>query len=393
MSPFGLLAIAFICGIFIASFLNIPFFYVYAACAISLLIAFINVNKKYFTVFLLIAALLLGYLVYKNSVYLERKTGSSAAVKAITKSCFFIREKVDTIIFEYLPGNEAVLLSAMLLGKREGRYFSLRAAFVKTGTVHILAISGLHVGLIAFILYVALSALRINQKVAIPLAILFLALYAVITGSRVPVIRATIMMLIVLMGALFRRSPSAFNSLGFAAIVILLVNPTQVFSPSFQLSFTAVLSILYITPRVENFFKVDRFSQNNNFAFQVLRYTIRLFSVSIAAWMGVAPLVAYHFNIVSPVAIFGNLIVIPLTFFVIASSISFITFSFFIKPLALVFASAAAGIIQFLRFVVNKLSYLPFAYFKIESPPISVILVYYALVFIIFNYRKKCYNK
>ena len=504
MRPFGLLAIFFIVGIFIASIVNIPFFYVYICCGLFLLAALLSIKKSYFSFFLLAASLLLGFLVYKNSVllpdkhiknfphgfklsvtgtvvsdvergttiyggrkttfvtqaeslyikekrypvtgpvrtyiygragkisygdilklegrllrpkegyyaaYMERNNiysmltlDSSESARVIGRSpgrnplkelAFYLREKISIPIARYLKGEEAALLNAMLLGKREGPYYDLRDAFVKTGTVHVLAISGLHVGLVAFILHVIFSTLRLNGKLSTLFIIFVLILYVFITGSRVPVIRASTMIGIMLAGTLFNRRPSSFNSLGLASMIILLVNPKQLFSPGFQLSFAAVFSILYLTPKIDRFLRSDLLPSASRFAFgsprrtprgEPLRYVFKLFSVSLAAWIGTLPIVAYYFHIISPIAIFGNLIVVPLTFLVIASSLSFIAFYFLIKPVGMIFAAASAGLIESLQFIVGKLSSVPFAYFKIKEFPVFVVAIYYAIILV------ACYN-
>ena len=494
MRPFGLLAIFFIVGIFIASIVNIPFFYVYICCGLFLLAALLSVKKSYFSFFLLAASLLLGFLVYKNSVllpdnhiknfphgfklsvtgtvasdvergttiyggrkttfvtqaeslhikekrypvtgpvrtyiygragkisygdilklegrllrpkegyyaaYMERNNiysmltlDSSESARVIGRSpgknplkelAFYLREKISIPIARYLKGEEAALLNAMLLGKREGPYYDLRDAFVKTGTVHVLAISGLHVGLVAFILHVIFSALRLNGKLSTLFIIFVLILYVFITGSRVPVIRASTMIGIMLAGTLFNRRPSSLNSLGLAAMIILLVNPKQLFSPGFQLSFTAVFSILYLTPKIDRFLRSDLLPSASPRG-EPLRYVFKLFSISLAAWIGTLPIVAYYFHIISPIAIFGNLIVVPLTFLVIASSLSFIVFYFLMKPLGVIFAAASAGLIESLQFIVDKLSSAPFAYFKINEFPVFVVAIYYAIILV------ACYN-
>jgi len=314
-------------------------------------------------------------------------TGKKTRSNPVKALAFYIREKTGDPISSLLPEEEASLLGAMLLGIRQGAYFDLRDPFVKTGTVHILAISGLHVGLIALILYVIFSTLRFNRKAITVLIILLLVLYALITGSRVPVVRATIMISLVLLGGFLGRRSSVFNSLGLAAIVILLVNPKQVASVGFQLSFTAVLSIIYCSPKLDRFFKVNSLLKKRHFVFKVLHYIVRLFSVSVSAWLGTSPLVLYYFNTISPVAVFGNLVVVPLTFLIIASGVSFIVFYFLLPPVGYVFAHSVAFLIDVLLFTTEKLSSVPFAYFSLGSPPVIAIILYYVLIFIFFKKR------
>jgi competence protein ComEC len=185
---------------------------------------------------------------------------------------------------------------------------------------------------------------------------------------------------IMFIGTLFRRRASSFNSLGLAAIIILLMDPSQLFRPGFQLSFAAVFSILHSSPKLAGILRLEGHSKASS-------YIGGLFSVSLAAWLGVSGLVAYHFDVISPIAIFGNLIVIPLAFLIIASSISFVTFSFLARPLAPIFAAATEGQIQLLNLTVNKLSILPFSYFKIEGLSAGIVIAYYAFLLVIFNYK------
>jgi competence protein ComEC len=289
----------------------------------------------------------------------------------------------------YLPAPHGALLKAMVLGMRGGLFANIKDPFVKTGTVHILAISGLHVGLIAFILYVCFNALRINRQAATLLTLGALVIYMLVTGSRIPVVRATTMVSVVLIGSLFRRDAVSFNSLGLAAIILLLLNPRCLFSPSFQLSFAAVCSILCLTPTINTAMRVDALTKYKNVLAGAAQYSLRLFSVSLAAWLGVLPLVAYHFNLVTMIAIPGNIIVIPLTFLIIASSLSLIACAFLFQRLADVFAATTGGLLHLLQLVTTALSRLPGACLSVPSPPVPVVALYYILLIVLCAYRKR----
>lgn len=504
MKPFGLLAIALIAGICAGPYARVPFIYAYVSCAALLLLALINIHRRYFTFFLLAGVVFCGYIFYGNSILLPedhiarfsdggkcavggfvagdvergfarrgaRKTsfvisarslsaegeyfpvtglvnvyiygmadrisygdelvlegrlvrprekvnggfdykahlernniysilnvdsgGSvkvirrNARVNPLKKIAFTIRERAFNIVTTALPAGQGSLLSAMLLGKRDRFFYEKRASFAKTGTSHVLAISGLHVGLIAFVLYNVFNALRLNRRLSISLVILSLILYALITGARTPVVRATIMIGVLFAGYLLGRNPSPFNSLGMAAIIILLANPKQLFSPGFQLSFCAVLAILYLSPGIERFLRLDLLLRRRGIVGRVARYPAKLFSVSTAAWLGVLPIGAYYFNTFTPVSILVNLVVIPLTFLIIASSLSFIAFSFFsgLPGLGQVFVTATGGLIRLMEFSVEKFASLPFACIEIGSPRLFFIFLYYAAIFIIFKYLK-----
>lgn len=504
MKPLGWLAVSFMAGIFTASFISIPFFYVLAGCAVFLLAALLSIENKYFYALLIISSPLLGYLVYENSITLPpnhirnftfgreaslkgmiasdveeartiygarksvfvmqaeslgedekipvtglfkvflygsvknlsygdeliltgklsepqpkaglsrfdykaylahngiyailttdrrgiiRITEKSPNASSIKKLALLIRKKADNIIYEHLPFESASVLSAILLGKRGNLPSGLQNAFINTGTVHILAISGLNVGLVAFIFYMVLSAFRLNRQLSTLLIICLITLYAIVTGWQIPVVRATIMIVIMLIGVLVGRDASSLNSLALAAIITLLVNPKQIFLPSFQLSYAAVFALINFTPKLDRLFRLEKLAHCRNFLARFFSYTLKVFTVSLAAWIGTAGLVAYHFNIISPVGLLANLIVVPVSFFVIASGATLLTFYFLVKPLTALFAASTAGIISFLEFTVETLNRMPLGYFNVEAVSTFALILYYAAVLVIFNiYRRK----
>ena len=140
----------------------------------------------------------------------------------------------------------------MILGDRSKIPSGLRSLFIQTGTMHILAISGLHIGIVAFILDLLLKALRIRRRLRFSAIILLLVFYCLLTGARPSVIRATIMAIVLLAGFLLRRENQISHSLALAGLIILIANPRQLFNLGFQLSFLSVISIVYFSPVIKN---------------------------------------------------------------------------------------------------------------------------------------------
>ncbi|MBN2097872.1 MAG: DNA internalization-related competence protein ComEC/Rec2 [Candidatus Omnitrophica bacterium] len=279
-----------------------------------------------------------------------------------------VKEGLRGIVYRHLEPAQAALLSAILLGERSALSEQTKKLFIQTGTVHILAISGLHVGLLALILLALLKALGLGRRIVFALTILILVGYAFLVGARPSVVRATLMAVTVLLGLLINREIKIYNSLALAALVILIVNPNSLFDSGFQLSFSSVISIVYFTPK--------------------LKWLFPAFSVSLAAWVGVAPLTAYYFNIVSPVAILANLIVIPLLFLSVAAGISFLIFALLWAPLGAIFSQASSLSLIVLIRLTALISKIPLGFFYCRRPGIFSIAIYYVLLLLIFNYKR-----
>lgn len=297
----------------------------------------------------------------------------------VLKFCYRIRAKLKRLLEEYLTEDGWGLMYAILLGERSGIEQDLKEYFIKTGTVHILAISGLHIGIVAFILCTVFNALRIPRKATLLLTIIILVIYAALTGANAPVMRSTIMISVFFAGILINREADILNSLGLAALLILLVKPNQIFEPGFQLSFLSVGSIIYLMPRINPLLK--RLGLN--------RYLSNAVSMSISAWLGILPLVSYYFNIVSPIALIANLIVVPLLGIVIASGISLLIVCFILKPcLCIIFANTTSFLTLSLTKLASLFSFIPFAYFRVPKPSMFTICAYYALLLVVFEYRR-----
>ena len=149
------------------------------------------------------------------------------------------------------PSLHAQLLKGILLGKRSDVPTETLDLFRNSGTFHVLAVSGLHVGLVAMFCYFGFSRFRFPQKFLCLLTILAVLIYACLIGFRPSVFRASLMAILFLCAMLINRDADLFNLLAFAALVLLLLNPQQLWDVGFQLSFAAVTSIVYFVPKME----------------------------------------------------------------------------------------------------------------------------------------------
>jgi competence protein ComEC len=215
--------------------------------------------------------------------------------------------------------NAAAFLSAILVGDRNSLSQEKQNIYFQTGTVHILSISGLHVAVLAFFLFHSLRWLRVGQRPrALTIAVVII-LYSFIGGLSIPLVRTTIIVLLYITADVLLRQHNSLNILGASALIMLLINPYDLFSVGFQLTFLGCLSLALFASPLDKL--VDRLLRTRR---QVLLERLKgereygsgfwhkWLSVSIAAWIGVQPLVTYYFHIFTPLSIVINTIIVPI---------------------------------------------------------------------------------
>src|SRR5213080_2252482 len=220
------------------------------------------------------------------------------------------------------------LICGTSLGLRHQTHDDIEEPFQQTGTLHLFAVAGLHVGIVARLLWTFAMVLRLPRKVATALIIPLLFFYAAITGLHTGSVRAAVMSALLLGGIFFDRKVLALNSLAAAAFLILLFDSNQLFTSGFQLSFAVVGAIILLADpmfvRFERIVAPDPFlprllfSRMRRFFAAVGRGLARGASVSLAAWIGSLLLIYWYFYLVTPVSLFANLVVVPIAYFVLA---------------------------------------------------------------------------
>ena len=293
------------------------------------------------------------------------------------------RDKINEITKKTLPPPYNFLLVGMLLGEKEFIPPHLREIFSEAGIMHILAVSGLHVGIIAMALLAFLSILRIPKKLKLLILVLILIMYASITGFRPSVLRATIMFILLIGGKLINRNRNLNISLFLAAFLILLSNPLILFDAGFLLSFIVTFFIINLAPILQGLFS------------KIVVWIKNPLAVSTAAWIGIFPLSAYFFTKVSIISIVSNIFIIPLTG--IAVILGFLTF--FVGLASIFLAGIIANInylvLNLITLIAKSFSSLPFAFIYVAQPSIMVIILYYLMVFFIIEifYKKTLAQK
>lgn len=269
------------------------------------------------------------------------------------------KQKIQSGFYANMPQSYAAVLSTMLLGDRSSLPKGILEVFVRTGTAHILAISGMNIAITAFILLVFLKVMRIPRKPRYILTILLLIFYNFITGAQPSVTRAVIMGSVLLVGLLLEREVNIYNSLALAALILLAQNPLQIQEIGFQLSFVSVVSIVYLSPRIEKFLRLDNFIPKFGFI-------IKSFSVSLAAWTGTFLFIIYYFKIISPVTILANLVIVPLVGVLTVAGFILMLGIFILPAFIHVFGLTAGATVYLLIKSAQLFSIIPGAYFYLK---------------------------
>jgi competence protein ComEC len=293
------------------------------------------------------------------------------------------------------------IFKALVLGEQGDIPEEIKEYFILTGTAHLLAISGDQFGIVALLSFSLLIwilkrseflLLSISvRKWAAGLTIPCIVLYAFIAGGGISVIRAAIMVMTFLFSILLNRERNLLHTLALAAFLILIFSPPSLFDVSFQLSFLAVLSILYLVPRILQEFRQEEISLllKASWKKNILKYTRLSLLVTGVAILGTAPFVALHFNRFSPIGFITNLFIIPWVGFVIVPlSLTASVFSFFFIPFATFLINMNSFITLILLRAMAFFASLPFASIFVSTPTVFEIVLFYSLLFLAVHFRK-----
>lgn len=226
------------------------------------------------------------------------------------RSFFKFRQFMQARFAKFLDPAETGLLMGLLAGDRSGIPEVLRSDFQRSGLVHVLAISGFHVVLLAGMLMIFLKATGLPHKVVTIIAVALLAIYVPVTGGSPAVRRAVMMFAIPQIGTLFGKPANTLNSLGVALLLIILPEPSVIWNPGFQLSFAATAGIIIGTPHNPTKMLPDSFKQNKLWQ-KIQAFAIDPTYVTLCATLATAPFLIHHFKTLSPFAWFGNIIIVP----------------------------------------------------------------------------------
>ncbi|MBI4831569.1 MAG: DNA internalization-related competence protein ComEC/Rec2 [Candidatus Lindowbacteria bacterium] len=283
------------------------------------------------------------------------------------------RESLEIISRSTRTPETRAFAAAMLLDERSFLTKEMNDWFRRTGTFHVISISGLHVGLVYLIVSLALTPLPLGPRTRVGVAILFVWLYAFITGASVPVIRSAIMLTLVLAEYYLARESDFLSAIALAAFAIVAFDPLVIDDISFQLSFLAVVLLCTFEPFFSNRISPLIQQKVEGIPGALLNKLALTLYASLVVGIGMSPVVAYHFNQASLVFPIANLIVIPVVSLVLASGFACLLVGFLWLK-----AAAALGLLieafSWIAFgTVRLFSMIPASSITVSSPPLWVL--------------------
>lgn len=302
-----------------------------------------------------------------------------------TKSIIFsIRKYLNKSISSLFETQTAALVKGLLLADKSEIDQEAKVDFINSGVMHVLAVSGLHVGFLAFIFIFLFG--RLNIYIRSILTIAGLILFMVITGMPASVVRSVVMFNTVIISLLTNRGYNINNSLALAALSILLFSPNELFNPGFQMSFASVFSIGAIYPYFRDKVKSLRIK------FNFIKSLLLLIGVTLSAQIGTFPFIIVYFYKLSVISIFANIIVIPAIGIVV--SISFFTLAVnVISPFVASISAITNNIVASLIFEFVKFTgRLQYSFLWIRNFTIIDSLIFYLFLIVLFFSMNKLSN-
>ncbi len=295
---------------------------------------------------------------------------------SVWKIAYFLKGILRHRIQKALAPEEQGLIQALLLGERGTLSPGLKEAFVQTGTVHILAISGLHVGMIVWGLLFLLKFLRVPRRPRFLAAMALTGIYALIAGAGPAVMRAAIMAEVYLLGKLLGRSHLLLNSLSASVLAILFWNPLQILDLGFWLSFLSVIALILIYPlfhpAIEDYPKF-------------VKETAVLILTSLSVIIVITPIVSFFFNLFYPVTFLANLAAIPLSSLLLICAF----LAAFLGAMGGWFWADVRLLETLFTGVVEKCAQIPGGFWFVPRLPVWIIVSYYCIFVLLISFPKE----
>jgi len=293
------------------------------------------------------------------------------------------------------------LLEALLLGYRGNIDSTTYRAFRKTGLLHFISLSGMHLGILVGIIWWLCKTAGLMKRARAAICITAICIFLLIVPPRAPTVRAAIICCVYCVSFFFRRRSNSINTLSLAAIILLLIRPTQLFEAGWQLSFGTVLGILLFANRI-HFFLYEKVTslpwrrerQETKPFLRIFSklgpYVLRLFSIGLAAWLGGAGILLYHFYTITPLASIWTVLVFPLVSTILVLGFLKIILFFLLPTLSAFLGIIVTLLSSSLIWIVKLLAHLDISEILIgQVPPALVILYYCIILFTGFVYFKR----
>ncbi|MCB0726648.1 MAG: DNA internalization-related competence protein ComEC/Rec2 [Ignavibacteriae bacterium] len=290
------------------------------------------------------------------------------------------------IIDKNYDSNEASYLKGLVTGERSGITEDMKNDFVNAGVMHLIAVSGLNVAYIIIFVMLTLTVMRVSLFPKVIITINFLIFYCMFTGSSASIVRASIMGILVLTALLIERKILFYNSLGVAAMLILLYDPKQLFDAGFILSFSATFSMVILYSRFEQLFITKLAQYRSPFKKISLALIVLLFT-SLAAQIGTIPITANYFGKISIISLLANVVAVPLANLSLAIGFLQIIFSVISDNLSALTAETNGLLLYCQLSFIKWCASFEFAFIKVRDFNFADMIFFYGSVILIFSIK------
>ena len=321
---------------------------------------------------------------YKNVILLSSDNGGFVNSHIIIPAKYFATEVIEKNMY----GDEAGYLKGLITGQRNDISPETKDAFIKSGVMHLIAVSGLNVAYVLIIITTILGLFRIYFKQRTAIAITALVFYCIFTGSSPSIVRASIMGILLLVAYESELKTNFYNIVGFSAFVILIFNTKQLFDPGFILSYTAVLSMVFCYERFKPIL-IDRLDNYEWRYKRYLKYALILLVTTLAAQIGVLPVSGSYFEKISVISVVTNLVIVPIANLSLAIGFMQIITALLSEYLSSIIASANQTLLSFQLWFIKLCASLDYAYFEIyKFDTVNITLYFVALILFLTIDRK-----
>jgi competence protein ComEC len=321
----------------------------------------------------------------RNEIFFVLKIYSFEYIKSqpniIKKIAINLKNDVVNKIDNYFLYPNSAILKSLVIGDKTSLDQKIKSSFSDSGVIHILVVSGLHVGFASVIILFILRLFCIPLNKASLISIPFIFFYAVSTGANAPAMRSAIMLACIFVSLSLDREPLIYNSIALSALIILIFKPQDLFLASFQMSYLATLGIVFLYSKIFGLFK--------NVKNSILNFFCGVASVTTSAQLALTPILMFYFSKVSVVSFFANIIVVPLTGIVLGCAIVFYISTFLFKGLAMIIAYILNLFINFIVCVTTFFGNFNFSSIVVNKPAVLELLLFYIFIFFIFNFKKE----
>ena len=300
---------------------------------------------------------------YKGLIYLKDYSivGNNLMYEYIYKAKSYISNTI-----RYLYKTNSDFINSMMLGQKDDLSQNEKLMFTRTGTSHIIAISGLHTGILSGLIIFMMGKINKIYKLIVLSTMMFI--YSAMVGNSPSIIRAIMFMISLYLSFFLDRKMDKISTLSFIGILFVINNPYIIYNISFQLSFLATLSIIYFYGYINN------------------KLNIKIISLTLSANILTIPIIYYNFEGIPLVSILGNIIIVPFVGIIIYLAM-LILFNINIYISSIV-VYINRFILETIYVLLEKISNLDFAYIAIEEPKLYYVIIYYIVVFLYMIYKE-----